>query len=85
MTENKLLIFPIDWDIIQRLVIDKIKGLPKDAKIIGITRDNRKETELIGIYSEEFKNIPMGELVPEKMVRPVYNLDNRIIELKYRK
>ena len=85
MTENRVLIFPIDWDIIQKLIVDKIKDLPKDAKIIGITRDNRKETELIGISSDEFKNIPMGELVPEIMVRPVYNQGNEIMKLKYKR
>ena len=85
MTENKVLVFPIDWDIIQKLIVDKIKDLPKDAKIIGITRDDRKETELIGIYSDEFKNVPMGKLVPEIMIRPIYNQNNEIVKLKYRK
>ena len=84
MVENRLLIFPIDWNIIQKLLIDKIKDLPKDAKIIGITRDTRSGMELIGVTSEDFKNIPMGQLVPEVIVRPVYNRDNEIIKLKYR-
>lgn len=84
MVENRLLIFPIDWDIIQRLIVDKIEGLPKDVKIVGITRDTRSGIELIGITSEDFKNIPIGQLVPEVMVRPVYNQNNEIIKLKYR-
>ena len=84
MAENKVLIFPIDWNIIQKLIVDKVKGLPKDAKIIGITRDGRSKTELIGISSEDFKSVPLGQLIPEVMIRPIYNQDNKIVKLKYR-
>lgn len=85
MAENKVLIFLIDWDIIQELIINKIENLPEDAKIVGITRDGRKETELIGLSSDNFKNIPMGQLVPEIHMRAVYNKNGKISKLKYKK
>ena len=85
MLENRVLIFPITWEIIKDLIVDKIVGLPKDINIVGITRDGRNGTELIGIRSDEFKNTPLGELVPEVVVSPVYNSKGKVIKIKYMK
>ena len=66
-------------------MVEKIVGLPKDSNIVGITRDDRNGTELIGICSDDFKNIPLGQLVPEVITNPVYNNEGKIIKIKYMK
>jgi len=34
--ENRVISICIDWKIIKEFIVDKIKGLPEDVRIIGM-------------------------------------------------
>lgn len=72
--ENRIVAIPIDWRIIEDLILDKIVGLPKDAKIIGIHHEPCQMYDAIGIYSEKFRKVPDGIIPPTRHL---------LIETKY--
>jgi hypothetical protein len=49
--------------------VDKIEGLPKDTKIIGVRHDIFSMYDVIGLYSKEFKIVPMGMSADMKNIR----------------
>ena len=64
--ENRIVAIPIDWEIIEDLILDKIVGLPKDAKIIGIKHEPCQMNEMMGIYSKKFRKVPDGRIPPNR-------------------
>ena len=67
--ENRVIAIPIGWEVLQQFVVDKIEGLPKDTKIIGVRHDTFSKYDVIGLYSEEFKIVPLGMNAEMKNIR----------------
>jgi len=62
--ENRIIAIPISWEVIQQFIVDKIEGLPKDTKIIGVRHNTFSIEDVIGLYSEKFKVVPLGMQAP---------------------
>lgn len=76
--ENRIIAIIIDWKIIKEFIVDKIKGLPKDVKIIGIRHEDYQMYDTIGLYSEKFDKIPDGIMAPIKEIK--VSCKNKIID-----
>lgn len=75
--ENRIVAIPIDWRIIEDLVLDKIVGLPKDAKIIGIKHEPCQMNDTIGIYSKKFRKVPDGVIPPNRYLNVETKYDEK--------
>ena len=58
--ENRVISIIIDWKVIKELIVDKIEGLPKDVRIIGIRHEGFMMFDTIGLYSKKFDKVPLG-------------------------
>ena len=73
--ENRIIAIPISWEILQQFIVDKIEGLPKDTKIIGVRHETFSNYDAIGLYSKKFKVVPLGIQAPMENLRYELTID----------
>ena len=84
--EKRFIRIPIDWDIIQEYIIDKIEGLPSDVQIININHRPEMLNDMIGLYSKEFDVIDEGAMPPIGYIYEVEkNTKTRKLKFEYQK
>jgi hypothetical protein len=84
--ENRIIAIPISWEVLQQFIVEKIEGLPKDVRIMGVRHDIFSNNDVIGLYSKEFQIIPLGIQAP--IINIVYECStnkeykNRILKMR---